>query len=447
MMTSTALLTDKYELTMLAACLKDGTAGKRAVFDAFARRLPQGRKYGVMAGAARIREAVENFRFTPEQIEFLRTDGLDEDTLTYLADFKFSGTIRAYRDGELFFPYSPVVSVEATFGEAVLLETVILSILNHDCAVASAASRMVGVAEGRPVQELGARRTHEGAAVAAAYAAYIAGFSGTSNLEAGQKYGIPVFGTAAHAFTLAHADEKAAFKSQVEALGVKTTLLVDTYDIAQGIRNAVEVAGTELGAIRIDSGDLYEEVTKARILLDSLGAVNTKIVVSSDLDEYVIDELMNDERGPAPVDAFGVGTRVVTGSGHPTASMVYKLVAIEEEDGSMRSVAKASSGKKSIGGAKDAYRVISEETGQALFEWVVPQGFEVNETEGRIFRKVLVPLDDVDIHEAREFHKAALAELGFYGRMLDSDVAIGTLNEPSQIISRIKPESLSKGKK
>lgn len=433
MTASTALMTDKYELTMLAACIKDGTADKKAVFEGFARRLPPGRKYGVMAGARRIREAVEAFVFTPEQIDFLHADGLDADTLDYLESFRFTGSIRTYADGELYFPYSPVVSVEATFGEAVLLETVILSILNHDCAIASAASRIATVANGKPVQELGARRTHESAAVAAAYSAYIAGFSGTSNLEAGKKYDIPVFGTAAHAFTLAHADEKKAFASQVAALGTGTTLLVDTYDIEQGIRNAIEVAGTGLGAIRIDSGDLYEEVVNARVLLDSLGAFGTKIVVSSDIDEFVIDEMMSDERGPAPVDAFGVGTRVVTGSGHPTASMVYKLVAIEEEDGTMRPVAKASSGKISIGGAKDAYRIVNKNTGLARAELVVPKGHDVRSllAEDETAYRVLVPLDSYSesIASARKRHPMAVAELGAYGRTMESGkVAIPTIN-------------------
>lgn len=355
---STALLTDKYELTMISAALKSGVAHKQAVFEAFTRRLPSGRKYFVTAGTERILEAVKNFVFTPEQIAFLREDGINDETLDLLENYKFSGTIEGFPEGSLFFPYSPVLTVTGTFLEGVILETVILSVFNYDCAVASAASRMVNTAEGTPLQELGARRTHEIAAVSASRAAFIAGFKGTSNLEAGIKYDIPVFGTAAHAFTLAHHTEKEAFQAQVDALGVGTTLLVDTYDIAEGIRTAVEVAGTDLGAIRIDSGDLYEETVKARILLDSLGATKTRIVISSDVDEFVIEELRHGHSEPAPVDAFGAGTRVVTGSGHPTIGMVYKLVAIEDEDGSMRPVAKAASGKKSVGGKKKALNFV-----------------------------------------------------------------------------------------
>lgn len=358
--TTTALLTDKYELTMISAALKSGVAHKKAVFEAFTRRLPAGRKYFVTAGTERILDAIKNFRFTPQQIEFLREDGINEETLDYLRDYTFSGDIIGFPEGSLFFPYSPVLTVKGTFLEGVLLETVILSILNYDCAVASAASRMVNAADGIPLQELGARRAHEIAAVSASRAAFIAGFHGTSNLEAGMAYGIPVFGTAAHAFTLAHHTEKEAFEAQVAALGTGTTLLVDTYDIAEGIRTAIEVAGTDLGAIRIDSGDLFEETVKARELLDSLGATKTRIVISSDVDEFVIEELLHGHTQAAPVDAFGAGTRVVTGSGHPTIGMVYKLVAIEDEDGSMRPVAKAASGKKSVGGEKVALNFFNE---------------------------------------------------------------------------------------
>ncbi len=358
-METTAFKTDKYELTMLQSMLESDKANKKAVFELFARKLPTGRRYGVVAGTGRAIEAVKNFKFSDEQIAYLEQDPVfNKQTIQYLKDFKFTGNIYGYNEGDVYFPYSPILTVESTFGEAVLLETLLLSILNHDSAVASAASRMVQAAEGLPIIEMGSRRTHESSAVSAARAAYLTGFNATSNLEAGLEFGIPTTGTSAHAFTLAHADEKDAFRDQVKALGANTTLLVDTYDIPQGIRNAVEVAGVNLGGIRIDSGDLYEETMNARILLDSLGAKNTKIVLSSDIDEFVIAELM--ERG-TPFDGVGAGTRVVTGSGAPTAGMVYKLVAIEGEDGSMRSVAKKASGKKSIGGAKTAYRSYNEE--------------------------------------------------------------------------------------
>jgi nicotinate phosphoribosyltransferase len=347
MSTGSALLTDRYELTMVAAALADGTADRDCAFEVFARRLPHGRRYGVVAGTGRLLEQLPRFRFSDEDLASLRQQRLtDARLLDWLADFTFSGDVEGYAEGELFFPHSPVLTVRASFAEGVLLETLILSVLNHDSAIASAAARMVGAACERPCIEMGSRRTHEEAAVAAARAAHLVGFGTTSNLEAGRRYGIPTAGTSAHAFTLLHDDEASAFRAQVAALGVGTTLLVDTYDVDQGIRTAVEVAGPELGAIRLDSGDLPTLATHARELLDSLGATGTRIIVTSDLDEYAIAGLM-----AAPVDGYGVGTSLVTGSGAPTAGMVYKLV---ERDGIP--VAKKSEGKNSVGGRKHAVR-------------------------------------------------------------------------------------------
>ncbi|MET8896402.1 nicotinate phosphoribosyltransferase [Streptomyces albogriseolus] len=353
---STALFTDQYELTMLQAALKAGTAGRHSVFEVFTRRLPHGRRYGVVAGTGRVLDAVENFRFDEGVLRFLREKALvDEETLDWLAGYRFSGDVWGYPEGEVYFPGSPVMRVEGSFAECVLLETVILSILNHDSAIAAAASRMSSAAGGRPLIEMGARRTHELAAVAASRAAYIGGFSSTSDLAAGFRYNIPTVGTSAHAFTLLHDTERDAFRAQVDSLGAGTTLLVDTYDVAEAVRAAVEVAGPELGAVRIDSGDLLLVAHRVRQQLDELGARDTKIVVTSDLDEYAIASL-----AAAPVDAYGVGTQLVTGSGHPTASMVYKLVARAESadpGAPLTTVAKKSTGgKTSVGGRKWAAR-------------------------------------------------------------------------------------------
>jgi len=342
-----SLFTDRYELTMVAAALADGTADRNCVFEVFSRRLPHGRRYGVVAGTGRLLEALPHFRFGDGELATLEEQGItDERLLGWLADFRFSGDIEGYAEGELFFPGSPVLTVRAPFAEGVLLETLALSILNHDSAIASAAARMIAAACERPCIEMGSRRTHEEAAVAAARAAWLVGFAATSNLEAGRRYGVPTTGTSAHAFTLLHDDEESAFRSQVAALGTGTTLLVDTYDVDQGIRTAIEVAGPELGAIRLDSGDLPTLARHARELLDELGARTTRVIVTSDLDEYAIAGLM-----AAPVDGYGVGTSLVTGSGAPTAGMVYKLV---ERDGVP--VAKKSEGKNSVGGRKFAVR-------------------------------------------------------------------------------------------
>ncbi len=332
---------------MLGSALHDGTAERRCVFELFARRLPLGRRYGVVAGTGRFLDALADFAFDDDTVDTLRAAGVvDEDTAQFLAGYRFTGDIDGYREGELYFPMSPVLTVSGTFAEAVVLETLALSIFNHDSAVASAAARMVTAAGGRPVIEMGSRRTHEYAAVAAARAAYLAGFASTSNLEAARRYGVPTAGTAAHSFTLLHDDERAAFAAQIATLGAGTTLLVDTYDIARGIQNAIDVAGPQLGAVRIDSGDLGPLAHHAREQLDAHGATSTRIVVSGDLDEYAIAAL-----GAAPVDSYGAGTAVVTGSGAPTADMVYKLV---EVDG--RPVAKRSEHKASVGGRKSALR-------------------------------------------------------------------------------------------
>ncbi|MDX3215187.1 nicotinate phosphoribosyltransferase [Streptomyces sp. ME02-6991-2B] len=358
---STALFTDRYELTMLQAALRSGAAHRRSVFEVFTRRLPEGRRYGVVCGTGRVVDAVENFRFDDRILSFLERERVvDGPTLEWLAGYRFRGDILGYGEGEVYFPGSPIMRVEGTFAEAVLLETVVLSILNHDSAIAAAASRMAVAAAGRPLMEMGARRTHELAAVAASRAAYVGGFASSSNLAAGFRYGLPTIGTSAHAFTLLHDDERDAFTAQVESLGRGTTLLVDTFDVAAAVRAAVEIAGPELGAVRIDSGDLLLLAHRVRQQLDDLGAKDTRIVVTSDLDEYAIASL-----AAAPVDAYGVGTSLVTGSGQPTCSMVYKLVARAASDdpgAPLVPVAKKSmGGKTSVGGRKWAARRVDAE--------------------------------------------------------------------------------------
>ena len=375
---TTALLTDHYELTMLQAALRSGAAHRRSVFEMFARRLPGGRRYGVVAGTRRALDAIAEFHFDDADLTFLAAQRVvDDATLEYLAGYAFAGDVSGYAEGEAFFPGSPLMVVEGTFAEAVLLETVLLSVYNHDCAIASAASRMTTVAGERPCIEMGSRRTHEEAAVAAARAAVLAGFAASSNLEAGRRYGVPTTGTSAHAFTLLHDDEAAAFRAQVDALGVGTTLLVDTYDVVEGIRTAVEVAGPGLGAIRLDSGDLPTLARAARRQLDELGADGTRVLVTSDLDEFAISGLM-----AAPVDGYGVGTSLVTGSGAPTAGMVYKLV---QRDGVP--VAKRSEGKNSTGGRKSAVRR-HDADGTAVAEVVTSGRVEPRDGD----RQLVVPL-------------------------------------------------------
>jgi nicotinate phosphoribosyltransferase len=427
--TSTALLTDHYELTMLQSAIRSGAAGRRSVFELFPRRLPPGRRYGVVAGVGRALDAIESFRFTDEEIGFLREQEIvDEATLDWLADYRFRGDIWGYPEGETYFPYSPLLVVESTFAEAVLLETVILSIYNHDSAIASAASRMTWAAGDRPCIEMGSRRTHEGAAVSSARAAYVAGFTASSNLRARQLYGVPTTGTSAHSFTLVHDTETDAFRAQVESLGKGTTLLVDTYDITEAVRLGVEIAGPELGAVRIDSGDLGVLAERVRAQLDDLGAPDTRIVVTSDLDEFAIAGLTS-----APVDGYGVGTQLVTGSGSPTCGFVYKLVAREDESGQMVGVAKKSKDKISIGGRKYALRRLSP-AGVAEAE-VIGIGHAARDDGDD--RSLLVPLVTAGevvgrepLQASRERHLRSRSELPLVARQLSrGEPAIETIFE------------------
>ncbi|WP_424529618.1 nicotinate phosphoribosyltransferase [Sphaerisporangium viridialbum] len=419
---SSALLTDHYELTMLQAALSSGAAGNRAVFEVFARHLPLGRRYGVVAGTGRVLDALADFRFGEAEISFLREHRVVNDqTLDFLASYRFSGDVHGYREGEVYFPGSPIMVVEGTFAEAVLLETVILSMLNHDSAIATAASRMVHAAGARPIIEMGSRRTHERAAVAAARAAYLAGFSSTSNLMAGSVYGVPTAGTSAHAFTLLHSSEYDAFQAQIDSLGADTTLLVDTYDVAKAVRTAVELAGPGLGAVRIDSGDLAVAAHEVRQMLDALGATRTRIVVTGDLDEYAIAAL-----AAAPVDGYGVGTSLVTGSGAPTAAMVYKLVAREDSEGAITPVAKKSVGKPSKGGRKHAFRALAD--GVAVAELVTTSPGEPVPDGARPLLHELVRGGEIVGREplaaARERHRASVAELPALAHQLSQGDAV-----------------------
>jgi nicotinate phosphoribosyltransferase len=433
---TTALLTDQYELTMLQAALRSGAASRRAVFEVFARHLPHGRRYGVVAGTGRLLDALEQFRFGPDELSFLRENQIvDETTLQYLSSYRFSGNIWGYPEGDVYFPGSPILVVEGTFAESVLLETLALSILNHDCAVASAASRMVTAAggpgqAGRPLIEMGSRRTHEAAAVAAARAAYIAGFASTSNLQARFAYGVPSGGTSAHAFTLVHDSEKEAFAAQLASLGPGTTLLVDTFNVEQAVRAAVEAAGPRLGAVRIDSGDLPANAVSVRALLDSLGATKTRIILTGDLDEYSIAGL-----AVAPVDGYGVGTSLVTGSGAPTAALVYKLVArsdgplpdgplpdgTADEPGALRPVAKRSVGKPGRGGRKWAVRERTD-SGEAVTERILLEPPSRLGPADRVLLRELVRDGKITgrepLADARARHTAALGELPGYALQL-----------------------------
>ena len=424
---TTALLTDRYELTMVDAALRSGAATRPCVFEAFARELPAGRRFGVVAGLGRLIDAIERFRFDDATLAWLDDhDVVAPDTVTWLAGYRFRGELHAYPEGEVYVPGTPVLTVSSSFAEGVLLETLVLSVLNHDSAIASAAARIVDAASGRGLMEFGSRRAHEESAVAAARAAYVAGFDGTSNVAAGARHGVPTLGTTAHAFVLLHDDERAAVAAQIAAVGPDTTVLVDTYDISRGIDLALEVAGNGLGAIRIDSGDLGAEAVAARAQLDAAGATGTRIVVSGDLDEHRIAALAD-----APIDAYGVGTKLVTGSGAPTAGFVYKLVArARSVDAPHEPVAKAGGSKATIGGRKAASRRLRD--GVATAEVLRPWNATPAEDERALQVPVLVGGElrhDPDLDTIRAHHRAAMDELPTEARRLDAGEPAWTIEE------------------
>lgn len=429
----TCLYTDHYELTMFQAAFESGTAHRRTVFEVFARGLPDGRRYGVVAGTGRLLEGIPDFRFDQGDLDFLAGTGVVKGpALEELAGFRFSGDIWGYPEGELYFPASPVLIVESTFAQACVLETYVLSVLNHDSAIASAASRMTGAANGRPCIEMGSRRTHEESAPAAARAAVIAGFAATSNLAAGRRYGLKTVGTAAHSFTLVHDSERGAFAAQLAALGPGTTLLVDTYDVEAAIRTAVALAGDRLGAVRLDSGDLVAQAQWVRELLDSLGNAHTKIVVTSDLDEYSVAALR-----AAPADSYGIGTSLVTGSGAPTASMVYKLISRANDDGEAVPVGKTSRNKATVGGRKYPLRRI-DDRGTATHEVIgvgrLPAAGPRDRPLLRQFMKDGEPLPGwagpSAVGRARQRHLDSMAELPEAAKRLQhGEPAIPTIYE------------------
>ena len=452
---TSALLTDLYELTMLEAARDAGTASRRCVFEVFTRSLPAGRRYGVLAGTGRVLDAIADFRFDDADLRYLASTGaLREDTLDHLSRYEFTGDVHGYAEGELFFPNSPVLRIEGTFEDAVMLETVVLSILNHDSGVASVGSRMVTAARGRGCIEMGGRRVHEDAAIAAARAAYLVGFASTSNLAAGAHYRVPVAGTSAHAFTLLFDDEEDAFRAQLATQGAGTTVLVDTYDVESAVRTAVAIAGPELGAVRLDSGDLGAQAIQVRELLDSLGATSTRITATGDLDEHRVEELKD-----APLDGYGIGTRLVTGGGHPAPGFVYKLVEREGADGAMHPVGKRSADKATLGAGKAAYRMVVGDRARA--ELVLPGEAEVAEFERELTAELISPASNPEwartklrplqvplieggedlapqraparLEAARKRHAASLAELGLSADDgPDGEIAIPTLTDGAE---------------
>ena len=364
------LLTDLYELTMMQGYFKSGR-NQRVVFDAFYRTNPCGGGYAIAAGLEQVIEYIKNLRFSAEDIDYLRTLGIfDEDFLTYLADFKFSGDIYAIPEGTVVFPREPLVKVVAPIMEAQLIETALLTIINHQSLIATKAARVVYAAKGDGIMEFGLRRAQgPDAGIYGARAAMIAGCAGTSNVLAGQLFGVPVMGTHAHSWIMSFPDEYTAFKTYAELYPNACTLLVDTYDtLRSGVPNAIRVftemreAGIPLThyGIRLDSGDLAYMSKKARKMLDAAGFPDAVIAASSDLDENLIHSLKSQG---AAINSWGVGTNLITAKDNPAFGGVYKLAAIENEDGVMVPKIKLSENTEKVTnpGDKTIFRIYDKE--------------------------------------------------------------------------------------
>jgi nicotinate phosphoribosyltransferase len=349
------LLTDLYELTMAAGYVQN-RFDARATFELFVRHPPRRRNYLVAAGLEQALDFLENVRFSNEEISYLRAQPVfrhvHADFFDYLAQFRFSGDVSALPEGTIFFPGEPLLRVSGPIAEAQLVETSLLSILHFQTLIASKAARVTSAAAGRAVVEFGSRRAHGiDAGVLAARAAFIGGCEGTSNSYAGFRYGIPIYGTQAHSWIMAHDDEAEAFRDFLDVFPEQSTLLVDTYDVRAAIEKIIAL-GRKPGGVRLDSGDVLSDSIWARQRLDKAGWTGVQIFASGDLDEERIEELL---RGGARIDAFGVGTALSTSADAPSVGVIYKLVEVEA-GGQVRSAAKFSADKKTYPGRKQVFR-------------------------------------------------------------------------------------------
>jgi nicotinate phosphoribosyltransferase len=407
------LATDLYQLTMGAsyyACDMHAPA----TFSLFVRRLPQNRSFLVAAGVCEALARLAELRFDGAAIDYLRSIGqIREDFLEWLRELRFEGDVWAVPEGRIVFSEEPIIEVTAPVIQAQIAETMLINTLHFSTSVASKAARCVAAAPGKRLIEFGLRRTPSiDASVEVARAAYLAGFAGTSNLLAGERWGIPVSGTVAHSFIQAHESELEAFRNFMRTFPGPVTLLVDTYDSIQGTRHAVQVArelaseGCTLGAIRIDSGDLVAISREARRVLDDAGFTDVRIIASGGLDEVDLVELT---AANVPVDAYGVGTQLGTVADAPYLDMVYKLVEFDN-----RPVLKLSTGKQTLIGAKQVWRRTGSD---GLFAGDIIAA-RAEPAPGNGYERLLEPVVQggritcsVDLHEARERHRREIEKL------------------------------------
>ncbi len=354
-----SLFIDYYELTMCASYF-DNKKFEPATFDLFIRRLPENRSYFLFAGLEQVLHFLKSVKFTEEHLVYLKKQGFDSHFLDYLRTFKFTGDVWAVPEGTVAFPCEPLIRVTAPIIEAQLVETFLLNAVNLQTTIATKASRVVNAAKGKAVIEFGLRREHGiDAGMKVARCSYLAGCQGTSNVLAGLRYDVPVFGTMAHSFVMSYEKEIDAFRAFTKTFPNKSTLLIDTYDDIAGAEKAATVAkelekkGCRLGGVRLDSGDLVEISKQVRKLLDDKGLQYVRIFASGDLDEFKIAELLKNR---AKIDAFGVGTKMGTSADKPYVDVIYKLCETMSENGKFSPIMKLSEGKVTLPGRKQVYR-------------------------------------------------------------------------------------------
>lgn len=406
-----ALHTDLYQINMGYAYFKDGVHERKAYFDVYFRKIPFGGGYAVFAGLEKVVKYLNSFEFTDSDIEYLAGLGYEDSYLQYLKQMKFTGSIRSVREGEIIFGNEPLIRAEAPLIQAQIIETAILNIVNYQILIATKAARIKHLCPNEPCMEFGTRRAHEfDAAVWGARAAIIGGFDSTSNVKAAKLFGIPCSGTHAHSFVQAYEDEKVAFKKYAAA-HKDCYFLVDTYDtLRSGIPTAIEVADElkdkiNFLGIRLDSGDIAYLSKEARKMLDAAGYPNAKVVASNDLDEATITHLKQEG---ARIDAWGIGTKLITAYDNPALGAVYKLACLEDENGNMVDRLKVSEnpGKLTIPGIKRVYRIINKENGMAAGDYIALESEDVSKEKSiKLFHPTHTYLEkEVENFEARDLH-------------------------------------------
>ena len=406
-----ALHTDLYQINMGYAYFKDGIHERKSYFDVYFRKIPFGGGYAVFAGLEKVVEYLNLFEFTDSDIEYLAGLGYEDSYLQYLKQMKFTGSIRSVREGEIVFGNEPLIRVEAPLIQAQIIETAILNIVNYQILIATKAARIKHLCPDEPCMEFGTRRAHEfDAAVWGARASIIGGFDSTSNVKAAKLFGIPCSGTHAHSFVQAYEDEKVAFKKYAAA-HKDCYFLVDTYDtLRSGIPTAIEVADElkdkiNFLGIRLDSGDIAYLSKEARKMLDAAGYPNAKVVASNDLDEATITHLKQEG---ARIDAWGIGTKLITAYDNPALGAVYKLACLEDENGNMVDRLKVSENpaKLTIPGIKRVYRIINKENGMAAGDYIALESEDVSKEKSiKLFHPTHTYLEkEVENFEARDLH-------------------------------------------